>query len=104
MAKKKFSLSLHYNGASSYLFVNGKVIGKFKAKDSATEAAPLCLGNISNNWPVKNMKKTGLNGNVYEFCVDYEPLNPPSPPPPQLNVAGNMSSIHNYFMLKYKIK
>ena len=32
--KKKFCLSLHYNGASSYLFVNGKEILKFKAKDS----------------------------------------------------------------------
>ena len=31
---KKFCLSLHYNGANSYLFVNGKEIYKFKAKDS----------------------------------------------------------------------
>ena len=30
----KFSLSLHYNGADSYLFVNGREIIKFKAKDS----------------------------------------------------------------------
>ena len=32
--KKRFSLSLHYNGNNSYLFVNGKEIIKFKAKDS----------------------------------------------------------------------
>ena len=31
---KKFCLSLHYNGANSYLFVNGTEIYKFKAKDS----------------------------------------------------------------------
>ena len=31
---KKFCLSLHYNGANSYLFVNGTEINKFKAKDS----------------------------------------------------------------------
>ena len=31
---KKFCLSLHYNGAISYLFVNGTEIIKFKAKDS----------------------------------------------------------------------
>ena len=43
---KKFCLSLHYNGASSYLFVNGKEIYKFKAKDSETVATPFCLGNI----------------------------------------------------------
>ena len=30
----KFCLSLHYNGANSYLFVNGTEIYKFKAKDS----------------------------------------------------------------------
>ena len=50
---KKFYLSLHYNGASSYLFVNGKEIHKFKAKDSEIAATRLCLGNVS--------KKTGLN-------------------------------------------
>ena len=34
---KKFCLSLHYKGASSYLFINGKKIIKFKATDSETE-------------------------------------------------------------------
>ena len=37
---------LDYNGANSYLFVNGKIIHKFKAKDSEIVATPLCLGNI----------------------------------------------------------
>ena len=32
VTKKKFCLSLHYNGANSYLFVNGTEIYKFKAK------------------------------------------------------------------------
>ena len=54
---KKFCLSLHYNGANSYLFVNGKEIHKFKAKDSEIVATPLCLGNISKHWSVDNMKK-----------------------------------------------
>ena len=49
MTKKKFCLSLHYNGVNSYLFVNGKKIGKFKAKDSANARTPLCLGNISKD-------------------------------------------------------
>ena len=40
---KKFCLSLYYNGANSYLFVNGTEIYKFKAKDSETVASPLCL-------------------------------------------------------------
>ena len=59
---KKSCLSLHYNGANSYLFVNGKEIHKFKAKDSEIVANPLCLGNISKDWTVDNTKKTGLNG------------------------------------------
>ena len=47
VTKKKFCLSLHYNGANSYLLVNGTGIYKFKAKESEIVAAPLCLGNIS---------------------------------------------------------
>ena len=42
--KKKFYLSLHYNGANSYLFVNGAETCKFKAKDSEIAASLLCLG------------------------------------------------------------
>ena len=57
VTKKKFCLSLHYNGANSYLFVNGKEIYKFKAIDSEIVASPLCLGNISKNWSTENMKK-----------------------------------------------
>ena len=49
VTKKKFCLSLHYNGANSYLFVNGTEIYKFKAKDSEIVASPLCLGNISKD-------------------------------------------------------
>ena len=49
VTKKKFCLSLHYNGANSYLFVNGTEIYNFKAKDSVIVASPLCLGNISKD-------------------------------------------------------
>ena len=59
---KKFCLSLHhYNGANSYLFVNGVEVYKFKAKDSETVVTLLCLGHISKDFLVDNMKKTGLN-------------------------------------------
>ena len=57
VTKKKFCLSLHYNGANSYLFVNGTGIYKFKAKDSGTVATPRCLGNISEDWSTDNLKK-----------------------------------------------
>ena len=47
VTRKKFCLSLHYyNGANSYLFVNGAEIHKFKAKDSEIVQIPLCVGNF----------------------------------------------------------
>ena len=61
VTKKKFCLSLHYNGTDSYLFVNSTEIYKFKAKDYEIVATPLCLGNISKHWSADNLeKKQGL--------------------------------------------
>ena len=74
VANKKIFLSLHYNGANSYLFVNDTDIYKFKAKDSEIVVGPICLGNISKDWSVVNMKKTGFTGYVYDFSVDYDPV------------------------------
>ena len=86
---KKFCLSLHYNRANSYLFVNGTEIHKFKAKDSEIVATPLCLGNISKDWSVDNMKKTGFNGYVYDFSVDYDAI-----------AVDDILDIHKYLMKK----
>ena len=71
VTKKKFFLSLHCNGAKSYLFVNRTESYKFKAKDSEIVATLLCLGNISKDWSIDNMKKTGFNGYIYDFSVGY---------------------------------
>ena len=71
---KTFCLSLHYNRANSYLFVNGTEIYKFKAKDPQIVATPLCIGNISKDFSVDNMKKTGSNGYAYDFSVDYDAI------------------------------
>ena len=92
VTKKKFCLSLHYNGANSYLFVNGTEICKFKAKDSEVVATPLCLGNISKDWLVDNMKRTGFNGCVYDFSVDYDSTN-----------VDHVLDIHKYLMKKNNI-
>ena len=62
---------MHYNEANSYLFVNGKEIHKFKAKDSEIVATPLYLEKNSKDWPVDNLKKTELNGYPYDSSVDY---------------------------------
>ena len=53
------------------MFVNGREIYKFKTKDSEIVASPLCLGNNSKDWSTGNMKKTGFNGYIYDFSVDY---------------------------------
>ena len=87
---KKFCLSLHYNGANSYLFVNGTEIHKFKAKDSEIVASPLGLGNISKDVSVDNMKKkTGLNVYFYDFSVDYDVV-----------AVDDILEIHKYLMEK----
>ena len=89
VTKKKFCLSLHYNGANSYLFVNGTEIYKFKAKDSEIVASPLCLRNISKDWSTDNMKRTGLNGYVYDSSLDYDATD-----------VDDMKDIHKYLMEK----
>ena len=86
VTKKKFCLRFHYSGANSYLFVNGTEIYKFKAKDSEIVATPLCLGNISKDWSIDNMKKTGCNGYVYDFSVDYDAI-----------AVDDIKDIHTYF-------
>ena len=92
MTKKKFCLSLHYNGANSYLFVNGTEIYKFKAKDSEIVATALCLGNISKNWSVDNMKRTGFHGYVYDFSVDYD-----------ATAVDDIKDIQTYLMTKNNV-
>ena len=46
VTKKKFWLRLHYNGANSYLFVNGTETYTFKAKHSEIIAVPLFLKTL----------------------------------------------------------
>ena len=72
--KTTFSLSLHYNGTNSHLFVHGTEIVKFKAKDSEIVANPLCLGNISEDFSKGNLKRTGLIGSIYDFSADCDDI------------------------------
>ena len=92
LTKKKLCLSLHYNGGNSYLFVNGTEIIKFKANNSAIVASSLCLGNISEDWPTDNMKKTELTRYVYDFSADYN-----------AGTVDDIKDIHNYLMKKKMI-
>ena len=90
---KKFCLSLHYNGDSSYLFVNGKEISNFKAKDSEIVPYPLCLGNLSKDFYPINTTNTGLFGYIYDFRVDYKAI-----------TDDRIHDIHRYLMEKNNIK
>ena len=87
VTKKKFCLSLHYNGAKSYLFVNSTEIIQFKAKVSEIVATPLCLENISKDCSIDNMKRTRFSGYVYDFSVDYEATD-----------VDDIKNINKYFM------
>ena len=82
--KNEILFKLNYSGANSYLFY------KFKAKEIV--ASPLCLGNISKDWSVDNMKKTGFNGYVYDFSVDYDATD-----------VDDIADIHKYLMKKNNI-
>ena len=85
-------MSLHYNRANSYFLVNGTDIYKFKAKGSEIVATPLCLGNISKDWSVSNMKKTGFNSYIYDFSVEYDAV-----------AIDVILDIHKYLMKKNDI-
>ena len=83
---------MYYNGANSYLFVNGTEIFKFKAKDSEILVGSICLGNIWKDWSVDNMKKNGFTGYVYDFSVDYKVI-----------PVDNIKNTRKYLMKKNNI-
>ena len=68
-------------------------IYQFKAKDSEIEKYPLSLGNISKDFSVDRMKKTGLNGCAYDFSVHYNTI-----------ATNNVIDNHKYLMKKHNIK
>ena len=84
---------MHYNRANSYLLVNGTKVVKFKAKDSKILPYPLCLGNMSKECSVDNIKNNGLNGYVYDFSVDYDAI-----------PVDDILDIHKYLMKKHHMK
>ena len=84
----RFVLSLHSNGSNSFLFVNATKIYQFKAKDSEIKDYTLCLGNISKDFTINNVKKkTGLKGIVNFFSVDFNPID-----------TNDILDIHKYLM------
>ena len=93
VTNKKFCLSLHYNGDSSYLFVNNKEIVNLKSKDSEIVPYPLCLGNVSKDFALINTTNAGLFGYINDFSVDYKAI-----------TNDKIHDIHRYLMEKNNIK
>ena len=82
-----------YNGVNSYIFVNGVEISKLKVKDSETNAALLCLGNVSKDFSVDSMKRAGLFRYIYDFSVDYHGID-----------VKHVLDIDKYVIKKHDIK
>ena len=53
----------------------------------------LFLGNIFKDFSGDNTKKTGINGYVYDFSVDYNAI-----------AVDDMLDIHKYLMKKHDMK
>ena len=54
---KIFLISLHYNGSNSFLFVNATKTRQLKVKNSEVKGYTVCLGNITKDFTISNMKK-----------------------------------------------
>ena len=82
-------MSLHYNKRNSFLFINAKNIYQFKVKNSEIKDYTLCLGNISKDFKINNMKKVKLRRVVKIFSVDFNPID-----------TSDILDIHKYLMKK----
>ena len=77
----RFVLSLQYNGSNSTLFVimllifyNDTKRYQFKAKDSERKDYALRLRNITKDFTVNDLKKTGLKRILNFFSIDFSPI------------------------------
>ena len=86
---KIFCLSLHCNSNNSYLFVNGKEVCRFKAKNSEFRKYNICLGSISKVYDKKDVSDIGLNGYVYDFSFESSSI-----------TTDKIHDIHRYLMKK----
>ena len=76
------------------MLVNGKGIFKFKADNkNVTFPNQFCLGSISNGFSATEFREASLNGNVYDYPVDYSSVH-----------ISDILNIHTYLMTKSNIK
>ena len=87
-------MGLHYNADNSYFFGNRKEIFEFKAGNKNINfPAQSCLGSISNGLSAIESRELSLNGNVYDFSVNYSSID-----------KSDILNIHKYLMTKNNIK
>ena len=79
-------MSQRYNGRNNFRFVNATKIYQLKAKNSEIKDDALCLGNISKDFTIYNMRKTRLK-EVLFFSVGFNPID-----------TNNVLDIHKYLM------
>ena len=91
--RKKFMLSLHYNGSNNYLFVNGYQELKFTEKNANIPENTLNRGNLSLDWNSVDIPKTSMFGDIYDVVVDYEPV----------NSVKTIYDIHRFLMIKHSV-
>ena len=74
--------------------VNEKEIFKFKADNKSVNfPTQFYLGSISNWFSATESREVSLDGNVYNFSVDYNSID-----------KSNILNIHNYLVTKSNIK
>ena len=77
-ANTKSCLSLHYDAANSYLFVNETEIFKFKAGNRIVNfPSEFCLRSVSNGFSNTKSREVSLNGNVYDLSAHYSSIEKP---------------------------
>ena len=87
-------MRLHYNDDNSYLFASVKEIIKFKANNKYLNfPTTFCLGGISDEFSTTESREVSLNGNVYDFSVDYNSID-----------KSDILNIQKYLMTTNNIK
>ena len=76
------------------MFVNWKEIFKFKADNKSVNfPTQFHVGSMSNGFSATESREVSLNGNVYNFSLDYNSVN-----------KSDMLSFHKYLTNKNDIK
>ena len=76
------------------MFFNGKEVFKFKTDNKNFNfPTQFCLRSISNGFIATVSKEVSLNGNVYDFSVDYISID-----------KSDILNMHKYLMTKNNIK